>query len=255
MPYDPVINTLGPQLIEAGYSGAARMNMLGAQEVSDNIGSAASAMAGGIGKSMLTQQEIHTLGGKVQAMHDAGLLSDEDVAKFNSGSLAAKRGMVGEWDAKQNILNQKDLDTFRTNDAIRRNSAMLGQEGANAATVAQLKAGATPPKYSKVTLNDGTVAFVAPNAPTKYPAGNNGQPLKAAVQQNPLAALINGGSTPGQAAPVAPAPTPAPAADPQNGGGSPPAQRQAMGGYQVGRSYSGMRYLGGDPNDPNSWQQ
>lgn len=240
MPYQPVINELGPKLIASGYDNAAAYQMQGAENVAGNISTAASAIGGGVGKARLSQQEIQQLGGKVSAMKSAGFIGEDDVAKFNAASLSAKRGMVGEWDAHANILSQKDLDTFKTNNDMRRDTNMIGAQGASAATLAQLKSGTEPPKYDRVTLADGTVAFVAPGgAPTTYPTDGKGKRLKAQQPAaNPLAALFTG--QPG-AAPAAPVVAPAPAG--------------SAGGYQVGRKYSGMTYLGGDPNDAASWQQ
>ena len=50
------------------------------------------------------------------------------------------------------------------------------------------------------------------------------------------------GQSPGEIPPIG-----APAA--------PTSTPQAMGGYKVGATYKGMTYLGGDPNDPSSWNQ
>jgi hypothetical protein len=39
--------------------------------------------------------------------------------------------------------------------------------------------------------------------------------------------------------------------------GSPqaPAPAKAMGGYKIGTSYGGMKYLGGDPNVEKNWRK
>lgn len=34
-----------------------------------------------------------------------------------------------------------------------------------------------------------------------------------------------------------------------------PSAKAAQGGYKIGSSYSGMKYLGGDPNEESNWQQ
>jgi hypothetical protein len=39
-----------------------------------------------------------------------------------------------------------------------------------------------------------------------------------------------------------------------NGGGGAAATKAAQGGYAIGSIYSGMKYLGGDPNDAANWQ-
>lgn len=34
-----------------------------------------------------------------------------------------------------------------------------------------------------------------------------------------------------------------------------PASKESVGGYQIGKKYSGLTYLGGDPNDESNWQK
>ncbi len=236
MPYAPQIDELGPRLISSGFESANNSRLAGASAIAGVIGNTSSAIAGGVGKAVLTQQEISELGGSVQAMHDAGYISDDDVAAFNEGNIGKKRGLVGEWKAKSTLMRAEELDQFKTGQQIRQDSNYIGQQAANASVNAQLDAAAQPPKYEKVVTPGGDVIFVAPNAPAIPAMDANGRPVKQQQSSgNPLMQLLGGGSA-----------APQPAAAPGAG---------QTGGYQVGRKYSGMTYLGGDPNDANSWQK
>lgn len=52
MPFNPIINSVGPALIEAGYSGAARAKMVGAAGMAQGISQAGQSLGQGIGSAI-----------------------------------------------------------------------------------------------------------------------------------------------------------------------------------------------------------
>jgi hypothetical protein len=89
------------------------------------------------------------------------------------------------------------------------------------------------PKEAKIVTMDGKPVALYPDGSwTPVPGGGS-----ASVDEQELLNAANGGGSEGTKATEG------------------TQAKDAEGGYEVGASYNGMTYLGGDPNDETNWKQ
>jgi len=220
MPYAPDIPDLSSQYMWKGFEERTRRKEQQAADVGQAFASLA-AIGGSVAGQFKEKAALRGANeGKAMAYHEAGLMDDDTLKKIGDEKDPYKQ--AGFMTAFEGVIKQQQKNDY------------LGQQYGNAAALHQIDAKPETPHYESKVLEDGTLAWVSPTAPTIYPTDGKGGKLKARAGSDPFAGLF----APGGSAPAAPAAPPA-----SGGGGGGGSQFREGGIYeQGGKRY---RYTGG----------
>lgn len=138
--------------------------------IASGIKMAGSAIAGGIGKMQENSMKADYLSGKADQLHEAGVMTKEDLDKFKTGSLGQKEGILTGAMMKYEVLE----DTRRRAEMASRREA---------------------PWTQSVTLPDGTQAVMSRNGGVLGRYMADGSPISETTQLPKVGAAfpIDGG--------------------------------------------------------------
>ncbi|MEI6033535.1 MAG: hypothetical protein WCS65_04525 [Verrucomicrobiae bacterium] len=146
MPFQPIINSVGPALIEQGFRGAANSTLAGAQAMASGIQQAGSSLGQGIGSAVAEWSKRSQ-----QMKANAGMLD----------SMGQSKIFPQEWLDK--VSNEKDQDKLRGNLAFMQDYATNQMAQSRQIAVADAAAAAAKKEEfipTLVNLGNGQQAFM-----------------------------------------------------------------------------------------------
>lgn len=243
--FAPVLNNIGPSLVQSGFQNAAGMKLDGAQALAAGIQSAGQSLGGGIAKG---------LGSALDDMRAKGEMQTQDAAKAGAW---LESGLVDKNPKLRTVfetaINEKD--PVKRNAMMQVGDALVEMEMGNRRMNAQYNGAANLAAFKQtlpqaaakprvVNAMDGIYSVGANNVATPI-TGPDGKPLKPRAAADPFAGIFGGTPVTPPAAVASPSSTPAAA---------PAATPAGSGGYVPGKRYGGRLYLGGNHMDPASWE-
>jgi len=199
MPYAPDIPDLSSQYMWKGFEERTRRKEQQAADVGQAFASLA-AIGGSVAGQFKEKAALRSANeGKAMAYHEAGLMDDDTLKKIGDEKDPYKQ--AGFMTAFEGVIKQQQKNDY------------LGQQYGNAAALHQLDAKPETPHYESKVLDDGTLAWVSPTAPTIYPTDGKGGKLKARAGSDPFGGIFSSPSAGTPAAPTTGAP-------PASGGGT-----------------------------------
>ena len=81
--FQPVLNSIGPALIEQGYRSAANSELAGAQALASGISQAGQSVGQGVKDFFQRTQQMNATAGKMAALSDSGLFPQEYIDKMS----------------------------------------------------------------------------------------------------------------------------------------------------------------------------
>ncbi len=241
--YNPVINQIGPMLVERGFSGAADSRLAGDAAMAQGISSAGQSIGNAVaGAASKWQQEAK------QADTNAGVLSSyhalNEQAKKDTGKGIMPDSFFEALAATKNKNEQSGMlmaaapnfDSFLSE---QRQMNYLDKQTKSSANLAVLKASLPDTGNPQKIIAEDGIYTLGRDGIAHPVVTANGKQLQGKVSTDPLSMLFGGGA--------------GGAVNP-SGAGAAPQAGASTGGYIPGKKYGNMTFKGGNPNDPANWE-